>query len=167
MRNSYHDWVAQIKKKENKKVVVEEKTITTTGSKEHTKKKHVEKLSEFINKDEKTVEETQRIVSSIKCKYVHEGEIYIASDQTVWPCCFLHDSAFKNKENIVEKLAEYSTGWNSLKHHTLEEILNHEWFDKILEESWNPEHNKHMARCILTCGYNKAYHNEIKFEGKK
>jgi len=167
MRNSYHDWVAQIKKKENKKVVVKEKTITTTGSKEHTKKKHIEKLDAFIKNDDKTAEETQRIVSSIKCKYIHEGEIYIAADQTVWPCCFLHDSAFKNKENIVEKLAEYSTGWNSLKHHSLEEILNHEWFDKILEESWNPEHNKHLTRCIRTCAYNKAYHNEIKFEEKK
>ena len=32
-------------------------------------------------------------------------------------------------------------------------------YEKVLEESWNPEHNKHLNRCIRTCAYNKAYHN--------
>jgi hypothetical protein len=81
----------------------------------------------------------------------------------MWPCCFLWDSAFKNKENILGKLAEYGTEWNSLKDKSIDDVLQHEWFDKLIVESWDPEHNKHLSRCIRTCGYKKAYQNEIKF----
>ena len=51
MRNSYHDWIAKISKKDKKikKVVVQEKKITTTGSKEHSKKNDVKDLDKFIS----------------------------------------------------------------------------------------------------------------------
>jgi hypothetical protein len=97
---------------------------------------------------------------------IHEGEIFIASNQTLWPCCFLWDSMFKNKENIKEKLSEYGNDWNSLKTHSIDEILSHTWFDKLLEESWNPGHEKHLVRCIRTCAYNQAYQNEINYVNK-
>jgi hypothetical protein len=113
--------------------------------------------------DLKKYSKKKEILDSIVCKLVHEGEIFIASNQTMWPCCFLWDSAFKNKENILEKLAEYGTEWNSLKDKSIDDVLQHEWFDKLIAESWDPEHNKHLSRCIRTCGYKKAYQNEIKF----
>ena len=174
MRNSYHDWVAQIKKKDvkQKKVVTEEKTITTTGKKEHSKVAVVKQLDDFIKeykeepKSEKLQEAKKKILPTIQCKLIHEGEIYIGADLTLWPCCFLYDSNFKNKDNIVEKLQEYSTGWNDLKTNTIDEVLQHPWYNKVLAESWDPDHNKHLSRCIRTCAYNKAYHNEIKFEDK-
>jgi hypothetical protein len=73
---------------------------------------------------------------------------------------------FKNKENIKEKLSEYGNDWNSLKTHSIDEILSHTWFDKLLEESWNPGHEKHLVRCIRTCAYNQAYQNEINYVNK-
>ena len=82
----------------------------------------------------------------------------------MWPCCFLWDSAFKNKENILNKLSEYQTGWNSLKTNSIDTVLQHPWFSKILGESWNPNHEKHLPRCIKTCAYHKAYHNEINID---
>jgi len=160
MRNSYHTWVAEIGKK-NEKV---KKEITTTGDKEHSKKAQVLELDKFIAKANKTQEETEKVVKSIKCKLIHEGEIFISAQQKMWPCCFLSDWDGKNKENIREKLSEYGSGWNSLKDKSINDILSHPWFDKILEESWDPTHNKHLARCIRTCGYNAAYHNELKVE---
>jgi len=166
MRNSYHDWLAVLKKKENKKIVQEEKIITTTGTKEHSKIEVVKELDKFIEEYKTSeVDETKikQITDSIVCKYVHEGEIFIASDLTLWPCCFLWDSAFKNKENIVNKLAQFEPGWNSLKEHTIEEVLQHPWYAKLLEASWHPYHNLHFARCIKTCAKNKAYHNEINY----
>lgn len=183
MRNSYQNWVAEIKKKDpiQRKVVIEQKTITTTGTKEHSKKEQIKQLDKFIENYSNIPTSTQQssratlpttidtdvkhaIISSISCKYVHEGEIFISADQRVWPCCFLWDSYFKNSESIVDKLAKYGTTWNSLKHHSLEEITSHEWFDTLLELSWNPEHALHMKRCIRTCALNKAYHNEINYE---
>lgn len=156
MRNSYHDWVALIGKKNQQ----EKKVITTTGKKEHSKKAQVEQLDKIIL--ENKVDE--KIINTIKCKLIHEGEIFISAKQELWPCCFLWDSAFKNKENILDKLSEYQTGWNSLKTNSIEDVLVHPWFDKVLSDSWDPTHSKHITRCIRTCAYNKAYQNEIKVE---
>jgi len=156
MRNSYHDWVALIGKKNQQ----EKKVITTTGKKEHSKKAQVEQLDKIIL--ENKVDE--KIINTIKCKLIHEGEIFISAKQELWPCCFLWDSAFKNKENILDKLSEYQTGWNSLKTNSIEDVLVHPWFDKVLSDSWDPAHSKHITRCIRTCAYNKAYQNEITVE---
>ena len=156
MLNSYHDWVALIGKKNQQ----EKKVITTTGKKEHSKKAQVEQLDKIIL--ENKVDE--KIINTIKCKLIHEGEIFISAKQELWPCCFLWDSAFKNKENILDKLSEYQTGWNSLKTNSIEDVLVHPWFDKVLSDSWDPTHSKHITRCIRTCAYNKAYQNEIKIE---
>jgi hypothetical protein len=141
--------------------------ITTKGQKEHSKKKIVEELDNFIkdyqenNIDEEKLKE---VLGSIKCKYVHEGEIFIASDKTVWPCCFLWDSFFRNKDNIKETFADFSDDWNSLKNKSIDEILSHPWFKEILAESWDPRHGKHISRCIRTCAKNKAYHNEFDYK---
>jgi hypothetical protein len=37
--------------------------------------------------------------------------------------------------------------------------MQHPYYDKVLAESWNPDHNKHLQRCIRTCAKNKAYQN--------
>lgn len=170
MRNSYHNWVSVTKKKdkETKKIVEEVKTITTTGAKEHSKKKEVEKIDQFIKAYSKGKEIDQEkkleMIKSITCKMVHEAEIFIAADQTVWPCCFLHDSAVKNQDAINDKLAQFGDNWNSLKHHTLEEILSHVWFRQLIRLSWDPEHEMHLKRCVRSCASNKAYQNEINYE---
>lgn len=163
MRNSYHDWIAKLGKKD-KKV---EKKITTTGKKEHSKKNVIQDLDRFIAeyKSNKADEnETTEVLKTVVCKYIHEGEIFIASDQTMWPCCFLWDSAFKNRENIINRLNHFDPGWNSLKENSIEDIQRHEWFTELLEASWEPTHPLHFTRCIRTCAKNKAYHNEINYE---
>jgi len=166
MRNSYDDWVATLKRKQNKKIVEEKKTITTTGEKEHSKVKTVKELDKFIEEYQNTkVDESKikEITDSIVCKYIHEGEIFIASDLTMWPCCFLWDSAFKNKEGILDKLSNFDPNWNSLKVHSIQEVMKHPWYQKLLKASWHPYHGMHLPRCIKTCAKNKAYHNEINY----
>lgn len=161
MRNSYEQWIAQLGKKNNKV----EKKITTTKV-EHSKKDVVKKLDKFITeyKTKKVdKQKTDTVLQSIVCKYIHEGEIFIGSDLTMWPCCFLYDSAFKNKEGIVDKLQQFEPNWNSLKHHSIDKIKKHPWFQELLAASWDPEHELHFTRCIRTCAKNKAYHNEINY----
>lgn len=186
MRNSLHTWIADIKRRDEKtkKMTKEQTAITTTGDKEHSKKKIVEELDQFIklsqqkktkkipppgvimmmSEDDAYEVQKQQVIDSIKCKMVHEDEIFIASNMTLWPCCFLWDSAFKNKENINEKLGIFDEGWNDLRKHSIEEIMSHPWFEKILVDSWDPDHPLHFDRCIRTCAYNKAYQNEIKIK---
>ena len=169
MRNSYKPWVAKIKSKnaKTKKMEINKHIITTTGDKEHAKVKEVKSLEKFVKdyrNNEVDTDQINEVISTVSCKFLHQGEIFISADLKLWPCCFLWDSYFKNKENIREKLSEYPKAWNDLTLHSIEEIMQHEWFKKVLQESWYPNHKKHLARCILTCGHKQAYHNEIKVE---
>ena len=179
MRNSFNDWVAQIKKRnqETRQVTQEVKKITTTGIKAHSKVEQVKELQQFIDqskviKQQATTEQKEisqeyldkkrEIMSSIKCKMVHEEEIFLASNMTLWPCCFVWDSYFKNKDNIKSVFKKYDSDWNDLRKHSIDEILAHPWFAETLGLSWDPDHPQHIDRCIRTCAYNKAYQNEIK-----
>jgi len=159
MRNSYHDWIAQVGKKNTKQEVV----ITTTGKKEHSKKSVIQELDNFINSEDKTKEQTNEIISSIDCKFYHDKEIFIGADSTLWPCCFLYDSAFKNKEKILNKYSIFPKNWNNLNAHSIEEILSTDYYQKLLQDSWDPTHDLHISRCIRSCAKNRAYHNEIAF----
>lgn len=103
------------------------------------------------------------VIKTIKCKFVHEKEIFIASNQTVWPCCFLWTETIKYPE-LKEKNLPSDKNWNSLKFHTLEEILNNDWYLNTLEKSWDPSHPKHFKTCLTTCGFNQASLNEIENE---
>ena len=159
MRNSYHNWIAKIGKKNNKV----EKIITTTGTKQHSKLAIVKKLDEFIQDENKSQEQIQDIISSIDCKYYHGSEIFIGSDSTLWPCCFLYDSNFNDKEKIKEKYNIYPNNWNNLNDYTINEILATEYYEQALKDSWDPKHNLHISRCIRTCAKSRAYQNEIKY----
>lgn len=99
------------------------------------------------------------IVNSIKCKYIHEQELFIASNNTLWPCCFLWSESVEKRS--IEKLNKYENGWNSLKLHSIDEILQHPWYRGELEESWDPDHPMHIPRCITNCGLDRAMQNEI------
>lgn len=154
MRNSYRTWISQTKTKK----ITKENIITT--SKEHHKKEQVLLLDSLIQ----TNKVDQSIVETIRCKHIHQKEIFINSKQEMYPCCFLWDSMFKNRENMKEKFDNYNTGWNSLKDKSINDVLNHPWYSDILEKSWNPTHEKHLTRCIRTCAFNKAYQNEITYE---
>jgi len=165
MRNNYYQWIAQVGKK-NQKI---EKRITTTGTKEHSKKEVVQEIDNFIKdykQDKISNDKKQEMLDSIVCKYIHESEIFIASDLTLWPCCFLWDSAFKNKEGIKDKLNQFDPNWNNLAYRTIDEILQHKWYKEILAASWEPVHPLHFTRCIRTCAKNKAYHNKINYAVK-
>lgn len=161
MRNSYHKWVAQLSQKQDKKIIKKSQIITTTGSKEHSKKEVVKKIDNFL-KNNNT--DNNEIKQSIVCKLIHQQEIFIANDLTMWPCCFLWDSAFKNQENIQQKLEVYKSGWNSLKYNSIDEVLQHPWFTKTLQDSWSLKHPQNLKKCIRTCAHNQAYHNEINYK---
>lgn len=159
MRNSYHNWIAQIGKK-NQKV---EKIITTTGAKQHSKVDVVKKLDNFIQNENKSQEQIEKIVNTIDCKYYHGHEIFIGADSTLWPCCFLYDSNFNNRDKIREKYSIYPKNWNSLNIYTINQILETEYYKQTLKDSWDPFHKIHIARCIRTCANKRAYQNEIKY----
>jgi hypothetical protein len=53
-------------------------------------------------------------------------------DNTVWPCCWV---CTNRRGKYLENLPK---DWNSLDHHTLDEILNHEAFKTHYNDAhWN------------------------------
>ena len=159
MRNTFHDWVAKIGKKNN----LTEKIITTTGAKEHSKVAIVKELDRFIQNDDNSPEQIGEIVNSISCKFYHDKEIFVSANSTLWPCCFLWDSAFKNKDGIMDKYSTFEKDWNNLSVHSIDTILNTDYYLQTLSDSFDPRHNKHISRCIRTCAKNRAYHNEVTY----
>ncbi len=168
--NSLVNWVSNIRKKdkETREVTFEKKVITTTGAKEHTKKDLIIELNNFIKTDKTTVDPaiTEKVVKSIKCKFYHEGEMFIASNQTLWPCCFLWSNSIRDPDLYQRRFSDYDVNWNSLKYHSIEEIIAHPWFLTLLKESWYPDHNLHIPKCIENCAYEKAHQNEITYVNK-
>lgn len=104
----------------------------------------------------------EEIIKSIKCKWVHENELYIASDATLWPCCFLWSEQAEYPERTKEKILKIGPeNWNNLRFHKKEDILKNAWYQEELEKSWSPEHPLHFNRCITNCGFDRALDNEM------
>lgn len=182
IRNTVNDWVAKLPKRDSStnKMIKEDFVITTSIDKAHSKIDQVKELQQFINtysssndiisiidkstgnmvNDEQT---RNRIINSIVCKFIHEGEIFIASDLTMWPCCFLWQLAHTRRDQYLRLTSNFQPGWNSLVNNSIDVVLAHEWFSTLLQASWQPSHKMHIEKCIRTCGNNKAYQNEIKF----
>jgi hypothetical protein len=47
-------------------------------------------------------------------------------------------------------MEQYGEKFNSLRQHSLEDVLNHEWFANSLVSSWNSD--KKLMTCGRTCG---------------
>lgn len=168
MRNSYHDWLATIKQrdKETRKINHETKMITTTGDKEHKDKLKIAQIDQYLDalkKNRASDSETKEMVDSIVCRYVHEHQLFIASDLTLWPCCYLWTESHYGREFINERL-NIASGWNKLNDKNIDQVLSNPWFQTALELSWDPKHNLHLQRCIKTCALSKAYHNKFNFK---
>jgi MoaA/NifB/PqqE/SkfB family radical SAM enzyme len=168
--NSMTNWVSNIRKKDKqtREVTFEKRIITTTGSKEHSKKQLIMELNNFIKNDKAEIDKQtiNKIVKSIKCKFYHEGEMFIASNQTLWPCCFLWSNSIRDPELYKQRFSNFDQNWNSLLHHSIDDIMQNPWFSEILKDSWDPAHAEHIPKCIQNCAYEKAHQNEINYVNK-
>jgi len=93
--------------------------------------------------------------TTIDCKYRNDKILYIDYNLNLWPCCWVGAPLFfegtKNiqKVQLMKLLDNYKKGFNSLKDHSIKEVLNHRWFANDLVESFTT--NKLMT-CGRTCG---------------
>lgn len=99
---------------------------------------------------------------SISCKYIHEGEFFIASNNTLWPCCFLWDEYYQKESSFQQilKSDQFPKDWNNIRKHSFSEII-HSDFMKNLENLWNEGHPNFTKRCYKSCSLKGALRNEI------
>ena len=99
--------------------------------------------------------------SSISCKFQKERTLFVDFMAQLWPCCWLAAPLyFHNKNNSQKKqlsaiLKKYGEDFNSLRKHSIKEILNHPWFQSELTQSWFnslSDSNFKLMTCGRTCG---------------
>ena len=99
--------------------------------------------------------------TDISCRMLHEKRVYISHDMRLWPCCWfgdMHkdnvrsDSVQKGREKLLQLESKFGKNWNDLTKYSIEEILSHEYYSKILKDSWDTEHEFYIKRCVVECG---------------
>ena len=74
-------------------------------------------------------------------------------DGTLWPCCYTATLPFHISQSTRQwyksTTSHMQDGWNSLYHHTPEQIISSEWWQEILPTSWK---NKTSLICFRHCG---------------
>ena len=109
------------------------------------------------NTIEKKASEGDYEKSNIVCRHKIENELFITAEGLLWPCCHLHDEHVSRKTNIISKVGLE----NDLRKKSFWDILNSEWFQTVLEESWDKNHPLHLSRCYLSCGDHGNRHVQI------
>ena len=122
---------------------------------------------------------------NIQCEWMAKNNVLVNIDGQVYPCCYLANSfsflnlfqvenfpdsmeyvgrkiekkeieaAKRNKPYLADQYSKFKDDLN-LNNNSLEEIINHEWFIKILPESWDNEDQTHRLckkYCTITSEY--------------
>ena len=113
------------------------------------------KSSEALKIDEdiyETVETRARTgdyeTANIVCRHQLENELFVTSEGRIWPCCHLQDEQVAGKTDILTKVGLK----NDLQQSKFYDIIQSEWYEKTLAESWEKSHPLHLPRCYLSCG---------------
>ena len=92
-----------------------------------------------------------------------DGEwLYINHDHRVWPCCYWANVEYSQNHAMRfhqrALMKEFEPNWNSLYHHTLEQILQHPML-KNLEQLWQgTDKSNTSSLCLEQCSgcFNRA-----------
>lgn len=122
---------------------------TDAGSSETTKELNITDEGAKIYRE--VVESSD--LSSIRCDFKEDKMMYIDSEMNLWPCN--HIAATKQEDmthyNKLEK--EYGVGWNNLAQHKVEDVFYHEYFQDVIQETWqDPSHKLCTFECQEMCG---------------
>jgi MoaA/NifB/PqqE/SkfB family radical SAM enzyme len=95
--------------------------------------------------------------ASVDCRVKKTKDIYIAADMRVYPCCWMATPVTINQSGYYKPASfvdEFITdrGWpntfNSLHHHSIEEILETRFLERV-EEAWS---DRPFVECTNSCG---------------
>jgi organic radical activating enzyme len=135
------------------------KTTITTNKKEIQHSQAQVKFNVTKKIESETVKNTK--FKDISCRLIHEQRAYISHDMKLWPCCWIgdmyHDSIRpsvqkQGRDKLFEIEEQYGKNWNDLRHNSIDNILGHEYYDSVLEDSWDTDHNLYIKRCVIECG---------------
>jgi len=97
----------------------------------------------------------------ITCKAKADYRLFIDFNARIWPCTWTAGGLYYTGKNDVQRadalriLDKYGTNFNSLRHFSLEEILQHEYYATDLNASWSSTSgsiNPKLEACVRFCG---------------
>lgn len=110
------------------------------------------------------------MAKKINCKWQEDQRLLVNPDGQVMPCCYLANlyyqcSLFAKQQKEDQLFEGHKAQFNhfllqayfkneedlNIFNNDVEDILNHEWFTKILPESWEKEETQHI-QCSRMCG---------------
>ena len=144
VRNTVSNWTVTVrrnKKEENSKVY---RILHTKGTL-HSK---VESYKKVINDQMDTWDP-----KTIHCKYLHKRDFFLASNGTVWPCCYLWDEYTRKKNDFHKRMDESFPldGWNSIYKNDFDRIFENGFYQS-LSDLWDRKHSRFEKRCYASCG---------------
>jgi MoaA/NifB/PqqE/SkfB family radical SAM enzyme len=104
----------------------------------------------------------------IVCSFRNEGMLFLSWEGKVWPCCFisnvLYETDLKRKLLNEHLVSKYPPNFNSLYHHSFDEILAGPLFRRDLVKSWEKggAQNKLAFRCVERCSSAKLRSSDHK-----
>ena len=94
---------------------------------------------------------------NIDCLWHGDQKIYISYTGNVWPCCFIAYDPLRRPELLNARFSSHGENFNSLYHHTIDEIMSKEPFSSDILNSIN-NNKKHgigqsdtYYTCIRSC----------------
>tara|TARA_B100001057_G_scaffold313989_1_gene314111 strand:- start:1013 stop:2227 length:1215 start_codon:yes stop_codon:yes gene_type:complete len=168
--------VGQQTKKQKEVVVSKVKNESIKKAESHIQTEAVKKVNESTNTHKNLNPSVKDIndlldTAKISCQYYENKGMYIEYDGTVWMCCWTGDM-HKRKERAFGGAKfdtdqwdhiqnKFGDNFNSLHHHTFDEILNHEFFVSYLDKTFNntryhPD-TPRIHTCAKTCIWNKNF----------
>lgn len=113
----------------------------------------------------------------VHCKYKHNMKaLFIDFEALVWPCCWLGapshcvDSENPQKKQLSSLKNKYEKNFNSLRYHSLPDILSHQWFSSDLVQSWENktiDQNPKLFTCGRTCGTDYEFTSGTKYKNNR
>lgn len=125
------------------------------------KDKDLDNIYNHIKNDENYIDKTP-----IYCQFKKIGSLHLQFDGEVWPCSlipgwqrFHHKKHPNTNDNELYRkvMSKYKENFNNINYYTLDEILNHEFFSKYMEESWSNDTDDNnyfsrLSKCATSCG---------------
>ena len=92
----------------------------------------------------------------IKCKWQPNGQLFIDFEARVWSCTWTasgyhHYGDNTQKHQAQQLFDKYGKNFNSLRHHSIEEILNNDYFANDFCASWQGTMDDAVPK-LLACG---------------
>lgn len=98
--------------------------------------------------------------TEISCSFNKMNGVFVSWEGKVWPCCYIANSKYGNAKKHEKfkgaLLSRYEAGFNDLNIFSFDDVLEHEYFQNDLKESWENRRFQDLnKRCFEKCNIHK------------